>query len=630
MCLRLLLTMFLILGVFMRAIPHEAESGQDTIYRHPAARPAHKTILGKLIHNHILHPNITTIDYDQEFLGNKPMPYIPMEGKIIRSIHIKLLDPFGYSLQDTTVIPAQLTQKVGNALHIHTKENVIKNLLLIHEHQPFDSLSFKESVRLVRSEKYVQDVTAYTYFASPKADSMDIYIRVIDIWSIVPSWSKTGQSHQAGLADNNFLGSGNRLQLEARFGKSINGPVTQWGYTITNIGNSHITGSIQYYFSGNNDLVYNQDIRKPAYSSLSYNLPTLSLSNRYLIRSFELYRPFFSPLTRWAGGVFMGQLATRQNYIDKDSVRYLSSKTSLQDFWGAVSLPLSAIYSQALRTSGIIISARILRTRYPKEFKISEATSLFNNEDFYFAGIGITSRRFIQDRYVFNYGKIEDIPVGRSFGITTGMLVQKNNLFYLGLKAAWGDNYRFGYFSGNLEYGAYIGSGGFRQQVITARANYYTRLFNAGYWRIRQFLKPTVIVGINRLPTDNLSLGDAMKGFDQLKNPATRMMALTLQTQSYSPWEIYGFRLGPYFFSSFGLLSNRDNISSGNRFYSALGLGVLVKNNYLLINTFQVSFTFYPFLPERGYNIFNLNAYKTTDYGLSDFEISKPQVVEYK
>ncbi|MGE5457109.1 MAG: hypothetical protein ACM3RX_02010 [Methanococcaceae archaeon] len=614
----------------MRAMPHEEESEQDTISHYPIKSPPHKTLPGKFIHNHILKPNVAAIDYNHEYLTKETLPYATLEGKIIRNIFISSIDPFGYSLLDTTIRPANFTKKAGNFLHINTKEKVIRDLLLIHQFQPFDSLLFKESERLIRMQKYVNDVVAYPSVDSPNADSIDVHIRVIDIWSIIPTLRKTGQSYEAGLADNNFLGTGNRLQLDTRFGENINGLVSQLGYTISNIRNSHITGSFQYYFLADNDLITTRDIRKPSYSSLSYNLPTLNLSNRYLIRSFELQRSFFSPLTRWAGGIFIGQLATQQNYIDNDSIRYLSSKTNIQDIWGAVSLPLSRFYSQAARTSGIILSARILRTRYPKAMPVSETTSLFNNENFYFAGIGITSRRFIQDRYVFNYGKIEDIPVGRSFGITTGIHMQKNDQFYLGLKAAWGDNYTFGYFSSYLEYGTFIGSGGFRQQVITARANYYTRLFNAGYWRIRQFIKPTVIVGINRLPTDNLSLGDAMKGFDELKNPATRMMALTLQTQCYSPWEIYGFRFGPYFFSSFGLLSNHDNISSGNRFYSALGLGVLVKNNYLLINTFQVSFTFYPFLPEKGYNIFNLNAYKTTDYGLSDFEISKPQVVEYR
>lgn len=628
MFLRLLLTLLLIQGFFMRALPHEAQSGQDTIFRQPAAIPPHKTIFGKFIHRHLLQPSITTIDYDQEFLEKKPMPYNRLEGKIIRKIDIILLDPFGYNLQDTTLVPIQFPKKVGNALHINTREKVIKNLILIQEHQPFDSLRFKESERLIRAQKYVQDVIAYTSLPLPKTDSIDIHIRIIDIWSIIPTF-RTGQVYQAGLADNNFLGSGNRLHAETRLGESISGFITQLGYTISNIRDSHITGSFQYYFVGENNLVNNQQIRKPVYSSLSYNLPTLNLSNRFLIKSFELYRPFFSPLTRWAGGIFAGQLITRQNYIDKDSVRYLSSKTYIQDYWGAVSFPLSKIRGHANSTSSIIVSARMLKTRYSRVLPVSETISLFNNESFYFAGIGLTSRKYIQDRYVFNYGKIEDIPVGRAFGITTGIYTQNIHQFYLGLKVAWGNNYTLGYFSSHLEYGTFIRSGGFSQQVILARANYYTPLYSAGYWRIRQFIKPTVIVGIGRLPTDNLSLGNVITGFDELKNPATRMMALALQTQSYAPWEIYGFRFGPYFFSSLGLLSYHEKTESGNRFYAALGLGMLIKNNYLLINTFQLSFTFYPFLPEKGYNILNLNAYKTTDYGLNDFEISKPLVVEY-
>jgi hypothetical protein len=613
----------------MRAIPHEAESGQDTIYRQPAIVSPPKTIFGKFIHLHILYPNITTIAYDQELLERKPMPYYRLEGKIIRRIYIRILDPFGYSLQDTTLVPLQLTKKVGNALHVNTREKVIKNLILLHELQPFDSLLFKESERLIRARKYVQDVIAYTSIVSPHADSVDLHFRVIDIWSIIPTLRKTGQLYQAGLADNNLLGSGNRLSLDTRFGKNNTGPINQLGYTITNIRKTHITGSFFYYFSADKGLINNPDIRKPSYSTLSYNLPTLNLSNPYLIKSIELYRPFFSLLTRWAGGVFAGQLITRQNYMEKDSIRYLFSKTKINDFWGAISFPVSRNKFSDARTSGIIFSSRILTTRYPQAIAVSKTASLFKDENFLLTGIGITSRRFIQDRYVFNYGKMEDIPVGRAFGITTGIHVQQHKSLYLGLKAAWGNNYTFGYFSNVMEYGTYIRSGNFSQQVMSLRANYYTRLFNAGYWRIRQFIKPTFIVGINRLSTDNLTPGSIMEGVEDPEIPATRLMAFTLQTQSYAPWEIYGFRFGPYFFSSFGMLSHSD-IGSKNHFYSALGLGVLIKNNYLLINTFQVSFTFYPSLPVKGHPLLEWNVYKTTDYGLNDFEISKPQVVEFR
>jgi hypothetical protein len=200
---------------------------------------------------------------------------------------------------------------------------------------------------------------------------------------------------------------------------------------------------------------------------------------------------------------------------------------------------------------------------------------------------------------------------------------------YLGLQASWGDTYRFGYLSTDLEYGTFIGSNGLQQGVITGRINYYTRLLNIKYWKLRQFIRPTLIFGINRLPSDNLTFTGEMKGFEKLEYTATRMLVLTLQTQSYAPWSLLGFNFGPYFFSSFGILGNEGSGFSRSRIYSLFGVGVLVRNNYLTFNTFQVSMTFYPYIPGSGYGIFKSNAYKTSDYGFRDFDISKPRVVDY-
>jgi len=63
---------------------------------------------------------------------------------------------------------------------------------------------------------------------------------------------------------------------------------------------------------------------------------------------------------------------------------------------------------------------------------------------------------------------------------------------------------------------------------------------------------------------------------------------------------------------------------------SILHPGILIKNDYLMFNTFQVSMTFYPFIPGRGNNIFKTNVYATGDYGYRDFEISKPGVINYR
>jgi len=121
-----------------------------------------------------------------------------------------------------------------------------------------------------------------------------------------------------------------------------------------------------------------------------------------------------------------------------------------------------------------------------------------------------------------------------------------------------------------------------------------------------------------------------MKGFAGFEYSATHMMVLTLQTQSYAPWNLIGFHFGPFLFSSFGMLGNESSGFSKSRLYTKLGLGVLIKNDYLMFSTFQVSLAFYPIIPGRGNNIFKTNTYKTNDYGFRDLEVSKPGVVYYR
>ena len=634
MVVRLLCILVMSLYFCGQAKSQDQNSKKDSIRYSAIEKFSQITKLTKLLHQLIFKPLATPPPLvnspTKKIIAKQKKADSKLEGKIVRNIYITTLDPFGYSIQDTTIQPEGFITNTADRLHMKTRRIVIKNLLLFGKNEPYDSLLIRESERLIRSQKYVQDVIMSTYVSFPKADSVDVYIRVSDVWSILPSLGASPTNLEMGLTDINFIGLGNSLHADIRLNTAINGNVTKIGYLVPNFKNSHITGNLQYYFAGNNDLIKNQKFQRPLYIPISSNLQSLTLGNSYLIKSIELARNFYSPVATWAGGVFIGQLITNQNYLQDDSLRYLSSRTNIQDYWAARSWRLSGGNSLNVRTTNFIVSARMLKIRYPGRTTQAEVVNIFNNENIYFAGIGITSREFIQDRYVFNYGKIEDIPIGRAFGITIGTTVKPTTNFYLGLKAAWGNYYTFGYLSSHFEYGTFIANKGLQQQVITGRINYYTKLFSVSDWKIRQFIRPTVIIGLKRRPTDNLSLNEVMKGFELLKYPATQMEALTLQTQSYAPWEFYGFRFGPYIFSSFGLLGNSSSGILNSRLYSVLGMGVLIKNNYLMINTFQISISFYPLLPGRGANILNTNAYKTSDYGFNDFEISKPQVIDYR
>ena len=61
-----------------------------------------------------------------------------------------------------------------------------------------------------------------------------------------------------------------------------------------------------------------------------------------------------------------------------------------------------------------------------------------------------------------------------------------------------------------------------------------------------------------------------------------------------------------------------------SRVYSQFGFGLLIKNEYLVFNYFQVFIAYYPLIPEEGVNIFKLNPNTTADFGFRDFEIGKP------
>jgi len=72
------------------------------------------------------------------------------------------------------------------------------------------------------------------------------------------------------------------------------------------------------------------------------------------------------------------------------------------------------------------------------------------------------------------------------------------------------------------------------------------------------------------------------------------------------------------------MLGNAETGFKNNKVYSNIGIGVLIKNVHLILNTFQVSISFYPIIPGKGQNVFEMNSLQTTDFGFSDFEIGKP------
>jgi hypothetical protein len=356
---------------------------------------------------------------------------------------------------------------------------------------------------------------------------------------------------------------------------------------------------------------------------------------RNFVSRVAIERPFYSPLTKWAGGVdFMHQ--SRQVYVyTGDTIPSLQPiKFNTQDYWAGYSAQLFTGRSEDNRTTRLISAFRYMKIRYiEKPEWIENGQSPYFNEDFYLASVGISKRKYFEDKYVFKFGLTEDIPVGKIYRLTGGFGKRDNSAAtYLGVRFSSGNYHNWGYFGSNFEFGTFINKSQLSQGAFTIGAIYFSGLREIGKWKFRQFVKPQLIVGINRFSADSLTLNDGygINGFNSPSLSGTSRMLITMQTQSYSPWDFIGFRFGPYLICSFGMLGNQADGFKNSKVFSQFGLGVLIKNEKLVMNTFQLSIAFYPSIPGKGQGIFKLNPFQTADFGYSDFEMGKPSTIIFQ
>ena len=290
--------------------------------------------------------------------------------------------------------------------------------------------------------------------------------------------------------------------------------------------------------------------------------------------------------------------------------------------------------SEKDRTTNFISAVRYLRIRYiEKPDSIFDREHLFSNEDIYMISMGISTRKYVQDKYIFRFGVTEDVPVGRVYNLTTGFQ-KKNNIdrLYFGARLSMGHYYPWGYLSSSYEYATFFRSTHTQQGAFLFNINYFTGLKEIGDWKFRQFVKSQVIIGINRFSSDSLTLNDGhgLDGFNSPDLAGLSRLQLSLQSQLYTPWNLIGFRFGPYVACSIGMLGNAATGFNNSKLYSQIGLGVLIKNENLVFKAFQLSIAFYPIIPGKGKNIVKFNAFKTTDFGFRDFVIKKPETVVFQ
>jgi len=536
----------------------------------------------------------------------KPLINNKSNGKIIRNVIIETLDPFGKSVTNEARNPRNAFERFGNSIHVKTKNFTIRNLLLFKKNSVCDSLILKESERLIRSQRYVREVVITPVFLEATSDSIDVKVRVLDTWSLIPNGSYSSNQSSLRLTERNLFGLGHQLSgnLENKFSPKQQAVFAR--YTINNIKNSFIKLDLDYSSEFNNNSK----------------------------RSINLSRPFYSVYAKNAGGMYFENTSTLTSFIVADTLIASSLKFEFQEYWYARAFKLGKKMVEDNTNTRLIAAVNFNRRVFlEKPDELLDVTSYFTSEKNSIGYIGISKQQFYQDKYIFNYDIIEDIPYGKNIALIFGYQ-EKNNFsrLYSGISISHGKKYNFGYLSSFIEWGSFYNKDITEQTTFKVGFNYFSPLMHWGKWRFRQFFKPTYIWGNNRDESafDRLTLTNyyGVEGFSN-RILGTQKWVFSLQTQSYIPGSWYGFRFSPYLNISMGSLAEEKALFN-SKVYSKFSVGVQINNDFLVFNSFQISFSYYPTIPFEGDNILKTNSFENTDLTLSEFQLGKPAYIRYE
>jgi len=171
----------------------------------------------------------------------------------------------------------------ANALHIQTREGVIRRALLFKSGDPFSVRALDETERVLRSTRYLYDVK---FRAVAYHDGLvDLEVETRDTWTLDPGFSasRSGGANSSGIQikEYNLLGSG----MSVSYGRSNS--VDRSG----------------------NQLEFANERAFGTWTALSYSH---ARNNDGQLNAASVARPFYALDTRWAAGV----KASRDNRLD--------------------------------------------------------------------------------------------------------------------------------------------------------------------------------------------------------------------------------------------------------------------------------------------------------------------------
>ncbi len=506
-------------------------------------------------------------------------PFLEYQGFIIRNIMIARL-PFGTPIADSAKKVVTTLTKFANTLHHTTRSSVIENNLFFNKNDTIKPYLLADNVRFIRQLPYIQDASFIIVPVVGSNDSVDVLVRVKDLFSISGAIGSIGlKRSDIEVREDDIGGYGNALafqtlydnQRKKNFGFGV-------GYTQRNIGGSFINGEVGY---------------KSFYSSI-----TGPKEENYYY--FNLSKPLANRYMRWTYEFNSSYHSTRDVY-GRDSAYYTDSRYKYYNVeaWAGYNIN-SKGYTIVQENHELrkLIGLRIIDRKFQEiplkyisnyYWRYADLTGVLASLTFY-------RQNFYKAQYIYGFGRNEDIPEGLNLTLTAGYTKKQNVL-----RSFVGFNYERSFFNNKNNYVSYtIRAEGNLKGSSVEDINflggivYFDHLKNLGpKWKQRFFLNFDVAQQVNTILNEPLLLGSkyGLPEYGHRDIGGTLRATVKAESVFFSPLSIASFRFAPFIFANASLFSP---YLADAHIYSSVGGGIRSRNESLVFGTFELKGYFFP------------------------------------
>jgi hypothetical protein len=499
-------------------------------------------------------------------------PYVQYTGKIIRNINIEHIG-FEKSIYDTTKRVKKSVTKLANFLHVNTREKTLRQHLFLRKNTPLNPYKLADNERYLRDRDFIVD-SRIVVIPIEGSDSVDLLVMTRDVFSLGGRAGGSPSAPEFGVYDANVAGRAQRVEFNAIVDPERD---PKFGYSFL-YRKSSIFGSL-----ANLELAYSQldDAR-------SYGKET-----EYSVAA-RINRPLVSPYARWAGGLEVSNNWSK-NVYSKSDTSFLKYRYTIFDTWIGHNFGINRDISNRNRQ---FLAVRYFNGNYldqPEQPEYEEARK-YNNVVGALAEFTFYRQNYYKTRYVFGFGRTEDIPYGISLGFTGGYIKELSvERPYSAVKFAYGQASRKGnFYRFNFLTGGYGARGALEDVVVQAGAAYFTRLLNMNRYKMRSLASATYTQMFNQTVSDWLDISKKeIPGFKIDSLDADIRFNTHLETALYTPWSILGFRFAPFAAIDM-VMANCADCDEQNQLFWGLSSGFRTRNESLIFGTMELKITYIP------------------------------------